>query len=651
MRRVTVIAVAALALGGAALAAPVPWPYNMAIERCEAVDGAFVVETTGAVFELLPSRGEITFSQKISAQRRLGVLRLGIRGLGGLRLVSQDEEMAAFVTDSQARLEIHCDSVLRIESPQEALIRLNGEFVPEYWALEQGVSMALDESGGVGVYFLSPAPERARARRARDGFSLRQELLPGAVFLLSVCPPREYNWQQQHEERIVHFFPEGQPGFSPRPLPTDQELVEWRKLARVLVLHLEAWDGFGVQHIRPRDPERFRQVIDRAHELGFLVLPYSSCFYYLPAREPDEAFKPRHKPEAVDMYLAEAEWLLNEYNVDGLYWDGMFADPLMAWEAARRTRKLLGTRRLYVHCTFEPFFRLGVYCPFADTYADYILRGETYDKSRINPERLRYWVSGLNISNSIGTLCWETCRPDREIMDWSLQANALIPFWPGGQAVGERRYYLLPEEDQRYRDYYVPASDAVQGPDDYAALAAAGRQTRAEWRAEAAKAEAAAEAALAAYLAGQRQALAGRTEGNLAAFQPVRCSDYTATAWGMPHGLGYRPEYATDGNPETCWGADYPPHWVSVDLGAPQPISAVRVINYYADQRFYHYEVQVSADGESWAKVAEKMDDAPATAEGTLHAFEPREARYARVVMLSNSANCGVHVAEIEVYR
>ncbi|NPV46405.1 MAG: discoidin domain-containing protein [Armatimonadetes bacterium] len=651
MLRVMLLTAAAMALSGVALAAPMPWPYNMTIERCEVQATGFVVETTGAVFELMPARGEIVFAQRISAQRRLGVLRLGLRALAGLRVTSQDTEVVAFTTAGGLRLAVHCDSVLRIEAPQETLIRVDGGFTPEYWAVEQSVTMALDESGGVGVYFLSPAPERARAERRDAGFAVRQELLPGAVFLLSVCPPREYNWQQQHEERIVHFFPEGQPGFSPRPLPTDEELVEWRKLAKVLVLHLEAWDGFGVQHIRPRDPERFRQVIDKAHGLGYLVLPYSSCFYYMPARQPDEAFKPRHKPEAVEMYLAEAEWLLNEYKVDGLYWDGMFADPLMAWEAARRTRKLLGTRRLYVHCTFEPFFRLGVYCPFADTYADYILRGETFDKSRINPERLRYWVSGLNISNSIGTLCWETCRPDREMMDWSLQANVLLPFWPGGQAVGERRYYLLPEEEKLYREYYVPASDAVRGPEDYTALAAEGRQTRARWRARAAEELARAEAALAAYLAAQRGSLTGRMQGNLAAFRPVKCSDYTATAWGMPHGLGYRPEYATDGNTQTCWGADYPPHWVSVDLGNIETISAVRVTNYHGDERFYHYRVELSTDSKTWTQVAEKTDDALATAEGTLHRFAPCQARHVRVVMLSNSANCGVHVAEIEAYR
>lgn len=646
-----IFVVAAMAVTGMAVATNMPWPYNMVIERCETQATGFAVETTGAVFELMSSRGEIIFAQKIGAQRRLGVLRLGIRGLTGLRLVSQDSELAAFATDSGARLEIHCDSVLRIEAPRETLIRLDGDFTPEYWAVEQSVTMALDESGGVGVYFLSPAPERARAQRHDTRFEVRQVLLPGAVFLLSVCPPREYNWRQQHDERIVHFFPEGQPGFSPRPLPTDEELVQWRQLAKVLVLHLEAWEGFGVQHIRPKDPQRFRHVIDKAHELGYLVLPYSSCFYYMPARLPDEGFKPRHRPDAVDMYLAEAEWLLNEYKVDGLYWDGMFADPLMAWEAARRMRKLLGTRRLYVHCTFEPFFRVGVYCPFADTYADYILRGETYDRTRINPERLRYWVSGLNISNSIGTLCWETCRLDREMMDWSLQANVLIPFWPGGQAVGERRYYLLPEEDRLYREYYVPASDAVGGAQDYAALAVEGRQTRARWRAQAAVETARAEAALAAYLAAQRRLLAGRTEGNLAAFRPVRCSDYTATAWGMPHGLGYRPEYATDGNPETCWGADYPPHWVSVDLGRLETISAVRVINYYADQRFYRYRVELSEDAKTWTPVAEKTDEALATAEGTWHRFAPRPTRHLRIVMLSNSANCGVHVAEIEAYR
>lgn len=42
---------------------------------------------------------------------------------------------------------------------------------------------------------------------------------------------------------------------------------------------------------------------------------------------------------------------------------------------------------------------------------------------------------------------------------------------------------------------------------------------------------------------------------------------------------------------------------------------------------------------------------ATATAGGILYRFGPLDARYVRVTMLHNSANIGVHIAELAVHR
>ncbi|HJN18789.1 MAG TPA: discoidin domain-containing protein [Armatimonadota bacterium] len=115
--------------------------------------------------------------------------------------------------------------------------------------------------------------------------------------------------------------------------------------------------------------------------------------------------------------------------------------------------------------------------------------------------------------------------------------------------------------------------------------------------------------------------------------------------------MGYRPEYATDLDPNTYWGADYAPQSLTVGLGRTWTVRSIRVTNYFADQRFYHYRVEVSTDRTDWTTVGEKLDNDLATAEGDLHVFAPVEARYVRVTMLHNSANIGVHISDVEVGR
>jgi hypothetical protein len=501
--------------------------------------------------------------------------------------------------------------------------------------------------------------------RGGGGFTLRYDMPADSRLLLSVCPPREYNWRQDCSDRIVHYFPSligRDAGWSDHPLPSDEELTSWRKFANVLVLHLETWNGYTTARPELRDPKRTHEVLALARKLGYRTLLYCSPLYFSPAyvpfdKLPDDGSDPfinggKLRDNAVDLFLDHTRWMLDTLDLDGVYWDGVFLDVPKAWECARRTREMLGSRLFYFHATFTPlpWHSLGVYCPFVDTWTDYILRGECQDRRRVDPIYLRYEVSGLNISNAIGTLCYDACRVDKTMIDWALQANVRIPYWPGAQTVGGRPYFLSPEEDKVYREYYLPRLAAIHGPEDYARLAPEGFRSREARRAELARQKQANEAALARYLADQKAKAGPQAAANLAAFKPATCSDYTARPEG-PHGLGYPVQYATDLNPDTYWAADLPPaQWLCVDLEKVQTIRTVKVTNYHGDKRFYHYYVEVSPDGKTWQKVGEKRNDALATAAGDTYAFAPCPARYVRVTMLSNSANCGVHIAEIEVY-
>jgi hypothetical protein len=119
---------------------------------------------------------------------------------------------------------------------------------------------------------------------------------------------------------------------------------------------------------------------------------------------------------------------------------------------------------------------------------------------------------------------------------------------------------------------------------------------------------------------------------------------------------GHPPEGAVDGmaNREVHWAATPYPQWWQVDLGSVRALERVRVVTYWDDgdlRRFYRYRVLLSADGEHWETVADcSTNQEPAGPAGREHRFPPHKARWVRVEMLYNSANAGVHLAEVMVF-
>ena len=108
---------------------------------------------------------------------------------------------------------------------------------------------------------------------------------------------------------------------------------------------------------------------------------------------------------AGDDFVAEMKRAIQEYRVDGLYFDGISMDFRQSYRIIREARRLLGDKGvLYVHCSIDPL-GIEIYCPFIDTYADYILRGES-GRGQQRRNSYRWTVSGYNISNTVGYWCY-----------------------------------------------------------------------------------------------------------------------------------------------------------------------------------------------------------------------------------------------------
>ncbi|HEV3025096.1 MAG TPA: alpha-N-acetylglucosaminidase C-terminal domain-containing protein, partial [Pirellulales bacterium] len=136
-----------------------------------------------------------------------------------------------------------------------------------------------------------------------------------------------------------------------------------------------------------------------------------------------------------------------------------------------------------------------------------------------------------------------------------------------------------------------------------------------------------------------------RYEQNLTTGKPV-----TASGGSQP---GHPPQMAVDGiaDRSSAWWAAPWPQWLQVDLEKTVRIGSIDLFTYWDGGRSYQYTVETSLDGKTWTKVVDMSGNTkPATADGDHHIIQPTDARCVRVNMLRNSANEGVHIAEIRLY-
>ncbi|MEU1881087.1 discoidin domain-containing protein [Streptosporangium sp. NPDC020072] len=126
---------------------------------------------------------------------------------------------------------------------------------------------------------------------------------------------------------------------------------------------------------------------------------------------------------------------------------------------------------------------------------------------------------------------------------------------------------------------------------------------------------------------------------NLALNKPATAQSSEA---GHPAGM------AVDADAGSYWATWPLPGWWQVDLQDVYRLSNVTVTNYYADGRYYKYDVQVSTDGTTWTTVGTKNTTTPATSAGDSYPLATT-ARYVRVNVTANSANPSGHITNVVV--
>ena len=422
---------------------------EMKVEKVTEAKDQITITTTGAryVIEKSGEKGRIFCYQLLNKERLLATINLNVpthaltveRNDSSTCVIHQAGEM--WGKWCGLNLQVNRDSLLEIFCSKELKLTFDGNFLPEYGAQKDGNVLLIDEIGGVGLY-----PYKGLNSMEIGNFTNKEwkanYLINGfGRFWVSVFPPRKYNHAQSFEDRISHHGSLGNWDPPPYPYPSDDAIEELGRYTNILVLHEMIWQGkftrngipvrtiadnyadasFCCCEYVPVDEKELVRVIKKAHSLKMRVIPYMSPFYST-AKGKD--------------FLEKVKSRLEKYDFDGVYFDDIsMEDMLYSYQIIRETRELLKDKILYYHCTQGSLRSRNIYCPFIDTYADYILRAE--GGAGFNDEYLRYVISGYNISNSIGHICTHSYPVDivRKLVDKVLTAKARMYLGSGSPEI------------------------------------------------------------------------------------------------------------------------------------------------------------------------------------------------------------------------
>lgn len=400
--------------------------WGLKLEDIKQSTDRIVVSTTGAVFDFDLSESLLTCRQRIG---RAGTsLELQFEGvsLNGLTVTTRDTG-AAILDAPGLRIKINGDSLLMLRAA--AAVNLSGRVAwsPEVTYPADQSQLLLDPFGALGFY---PIRGKIEAHPGPDPARQQYDLEPDAELWIAVGPPREYDWNASFHDRLIWQGSWQKPELA---VPADNAIMKWSDFGTILWLQSEnmMWQSWH-EGFEPRLPAEFARVIATAHRLKTRVIAYASPFYFTKG----VAGEHTNTGANTGLYLEAVAKLLRDYpDLDGIYFDGVYPGSVEdTYRMCRAARALIGDDRiLMIHCTHNaPGGKWGQwsYNPAADTYANFILRGESF--GFVGSQWLRYFVSGYNISNAIGVVCNNAGHwiPSKQQAAMTLRANCRLTYMP-----------------------------------------------------------------------------------------------------------------------------------------------------------------------------------------------------------------------------
>ncbi len=439
-----------------------PSDFHMRVESVEQTNGRVRVVTTGADYTFTPD-GTINAGQRIGVERQVFSLRSD-QPFGELTVTRQDDDVCVIEGDRLA-FGVQGDSLIALATNRPLDLTLTSEIGARHLATQGPHLLAIDDDGGLVISHdfskthqttgceLTDLPEDTGEPHWSFNYHIGARERVG----LAVFPPREYDFETAFGKRLVNVT-----GIIP-----DEHIRFYNQWCNVL-MHFDAGrlydkcreptEGRGPYVFL--DPEAMRHSVQTCHDLEMQVICYSNTggegnLWY---------------GDDVDAYLAHLQAVTDDYDLDGWYFDGVFARDnwSVAYSFMRRVREMVGADGIiYNHCTLNaPLTRDDLYMPFIDTYATWLLRGEGQGINGVNAPYMRYIINSNRISNAIPTLKWDKIQ-DAETHDIF---RAMLGFhgrfrWAYPTVPADQTSWLgeAPEGraalDRAFLEYYFPELD------------------------------------------------------------------------------------------------------------------------------------------------------------------------------------------------
>ncbi|MFA6375897.1 MAG: hypothetical protein WCX69_00650 [Candidatus Paceibacterota bacterium] len=440
----------------------------MSIEKFSADGKNQTIQTTGAIFSINSEQGTISIKQRIGADRDVAVIDLPkeLKKAKGPRKEGFDYYWDG---TEESQMIISGDSVVRFKNIRNLQVSL--KFTPEFKQIDEEITkyktgglLALDGKGGIAIV----PPSYASNEKYSKKFENNQWIFSGSdsmsLLFVGILPPRYFDWEKSFIN-VVHYSSHVQ------RYPTDQEIAQYSKFAKILELHSWVWENRHVESKNekgeqiplwddlsyeaqagkwlPDNEEEFKRVINTAHRYGMKVLPYVGTG------------SGEFTSETYERYLEEIKRIKVTYSIDGIYSDGLFYQhPEYGYFAARELREIFGEDGwLTLHDTHDG----GYWAPFINTYMDSLITSEH--------NNFNQWTStSYNISNSIAMLWPEINLEERDgigflkkLVDDSIHYNNRIVFMCGLQ--GQWRFwrlYFTDKEMEFIKNYYFEKIDELR---------------------------------------------------------------------------------------------------------------------------------------------------------------------------------------------
>jgi len=417
---------------------------GMKVESVLAQDDVVKIVTTGADIVLDAKIGAITLGQRIGHARVVAVLQIG-KPLSGIQVTHKGEGFARVTIDQpKMTLRVNGDSLILLQSHEPLKIAVERKILSAWHASWKTNHLVVDELGGFALYCSDALHD--------DGFDpfkaeLAHYALPAdGVLCVGVCPPKAYDWDRSFSEHVVWHWSDK------LAYPPDEALKAWKADGNVVLLQSEVllWKDWNLDFVPRLGVGEFERVRNTVHDLGMRLIVYTSPYYFLKGTSQERQAvndKPGISPGAIvngenmPLFLEAIRRVMRDLKPDGLYFDGQYIEnPAALYALARESRRVVGEKGILEwHSTME----LGpwgcrMYMPHADAYTDLQLRGEGADAVYSDFNYLRFFVSGYNVSNTIGVLCNNSGKPmTRPMLESLLKANARLHTIVGSSALRE----------------------------------------------------------------------------------------------------------------------------------------------------------------------------------------------------------------------